>query len=115
MVEILHTLAIPDIYSYRKITGKFDYLITKILTGLKNDTLKQEDIKYVVPTGKEFTPELRLERRISKFVLCINDGETVRFKRGPLNLLLQWALDEIAKGHIGRHHSCFLSPIYKKV
>jgi len=115
MEFILHSLAVPNIYSYGIITGRFDKIAKLIIDNIKTGKFKESDIKYVVPTGKEHIPELRLERKISKFVLCINDGETVRFKRGGLQPLLKWAVDEFNSGNISQKHSCFLSPIYKKV
>ena len=113
--DILHVMAVPTSWSFDYRYLRIDEMMHFILKGLENKTINESDVVYVIPASDEYVPELHKGAIINKFRMCINDGETVRIKRGTLRLLLKWALDEFSLGHITRQHSCFITPVYRKV
>lgn len=102
-----HSLGIIDHQAMKIRHGSLKDLLEAITYELKEGKIRDTDILYLVPTGKEYNTVDLHRIKNDKFTGSINNGEEVVSKKGSIIPLIGWIEDNLATGkekvYIGRY------------
>lgn len=99
-------------WSIKNITGSAKELAELIRVNLKNKVWRPEDVKYIVPEGKGWSPFAYDCRDIIYFSASINDGSTVNTCKGKLDNVLGWLIHN--SENVSEEDQVYFVPVYNK-
>lgn len=88
-----HTVAIIDRQAMKCRRYPLELMLKMIPQQVKEGTLRDTDILYIVPVGKEYHTTYYHRIKNDKFTATISDGEFVVKKRGSIIPLLNWVAE----------------------
>ena len=92
-----HSVCIIDKQAMKCRHHPLSLLLDLIPAKIESGELRDVDLLYVVPVGKEYHTEPFHRIKNDKFTATVNDGETILTKRGSIRPLMKWLKEAVNK------------------